>query len=169
MAELKTVGDNMCSDTEREHAAGGEPRQYAGPQCRQGPTSHLQSVGLVHRTGFGGAASPSSGLGHLQIHGRLKQETATQSGCYARDEEGSGTFLTPVGKLWGFWGVTAVLKTIIVLSSYFILLLLMVIHKGVKAGAFLLFFCEWSNYVWMNINAASPVFPWLLREVCPWQ
>lgn len=48
----------------------------------------------MHRAGFSCAASPSSGLGHLQIHGRLKQETATQSGCYTTDEEGVRTFMT---------------------------------------------------------------------------
>lgn len=60
-----------------------------GAVVHTGPTSHLQSKCLVHRAGISCTASPSSGLGHLQIHGRLKQETATQYGCYATGEEGS--------------------------------------------------------------------------------
>lgn len=56
-----------------------------------GPALHLQSKCLVHCTGISCAASPSSGLGHLKIHGCLKQKTATQFGCYATDQEESGT------------------------------------------------------------------------------
>lgn len=86
----------MCSDTKRERACCWWPRAQA--VCRAAvqtwPTSHLQSECLMHRAGFSCAASPSSGLGHLQIHGCLKQETATQSGCYTTDEEGARTFLT---------------------------------------------------------------------------
>lgn len=56
-----------------------------------GPALHLQSKCLVHCTGISCAASPSSGLGHLKIHGCLKQKTATQLGCYTTDSEASGT------------------------------------------------------------------------------
>lgn len=52
------------------------------------PTSHLQSQSLVHRAGFGCAAGPSSGLGHLQIQGRLKQDTATHSAMSYTTSEG---------------------------------------------------------------------------------
>lgn len=56
----------------------------------------------MHCAGFSCAASPSSGLGHLKIHGRLKQETATQSGCYATDEGESTIFLTSKCSSWIF-------------------------------------------------------------------
>lgn len=95
MAELKMVL-TKCAQTQREGACCWWPRAQA--VCRAavqtGPTSHLQSECLMHRAGFSCAASPSSGLGHLQIHGCLKQETATQSGCYTTDEEGARTFLS---------------------------------------------------------------------------
>jgi len=58
-----------CARTQR---VGSMLVQWAGLRCRQGPHPHLESECLVHRAGFGCAASPSSGLGHLQIHGRLK-------------------------------------------------------------------------------------------------
>lgn len=72
------------------------PGSPAGAAVQKGPASHLQSKCLVHRAGFGRAASPSPGQGHLQIHGRLKQETAIQSGCYAADKGGSRPFFAIV-------------------------------------------------------------------------
>lgn len=95
MAKLKMVL-TKCAQRQREGACCWWPRAQA--VCRAavqtGPTSHLQSECLMHRAGFSCAASPSSGLGHLQIHGRLKQETATQSGCYTTDGQGVRTSLT---------------------------------------------------------------------------
>lgn len=90
------------AQTHREGTCCRWPRAQA--VCRAvaqtGPTSHLKSECLVHRAGFSCTASPSSGLGHLQIHGCLKQETATQSGCYATDEGGSRAFLSSFRIVW---------------------------------------------------------------------
>lgn len=62
--------------------------------AQTGPPLHLQSKCLVHFTGISCTASPSSGLGHLKMHGCLKQKTATQWECYTTGQEESRTPLT---------------------------------------------------------------------------
>lgn len=61
-----------------------------------GPALHLQSKCLVQCTGISCAASPSSGLGHLKMHGCLKQKTVTEYGYYATDQEGARASLRPL-------------------------------------------------------------------------
>lgn len=96
-----------CAQTQRMEGmllVTASPGSPLGPRRKQGPASHLQSKCVVHRAGVGRAAGPSPGQGHLQIHGRLKQETAIQSGCYAADEAGSRPSLcSRVNCMGHFW------------------------------------------------------------------
>lgn len=75
-----------CDDTQ---TGGGS--MLLGTVAQTGPPLHLQSECLVHIAGISCTASPSSGLGHLKMQGRLKQKTATEWDSYATGEEESRT------------------------------------------------------------------------------